>query len=366
MAIMESAAGFPEAERTIQSPREELYRNSKPFILRRRGRKTDRRLQEQPTENIHSLLAVPLLRRRETMGGLYVAKQREDGFDNDDLTVLAAFTDVASLAFETGKLLADSMEKQKFDGELRAARAMQRSLLPESFPPHLSYDVYALSIPAYEVGGDYYDYSNLSDGSSVVLIGDVSGKGISASLYMSETKGIIQALAPLAPNVRALVENANATLLRNVTTAGTLRRSFVTLGILQLKRDWVHFTRTGHTPMLVVRPNGRTEFHQPAGMATGLVPQALYERVLEQRSIAATPGDLFVMFSDGITDSRDTSGEEIGYERFAEIVARQRTNPNLQQMANAILAEIEEYAVGGDLFFDDATLVIVRYKGERE
>ncbi|HEY6172658.1 MAG TPA: GAF domain-containing protein, partial [Candidatus Kapabacteria bacterium] len=145
----------------------------------------------------HSLLAIPLMHKAQMRGALYVAKEKEYGFDDEDVTVLTAFSDIASLAFDTARLLTDSIEKQKFDGELRAARVMQQSLLPsaENIPKHPEYQIDALSIPAYEVGGDYYDFLNLWDGSQLVITGDVSGKGISASIFMAEVKGIVQALA---------------------------------------------------------------------------------------------------------------------------------------------------------------------------
>ena len=163
--IMEEGEGFAEEENTNRSPRGELEQSRKPFVLRRRIRAQQYLFpspeQAGANKELHSMVAVPLLRNGEVRGGLYVAKHREDGFDDDDLTVLTAFSDVASLALETARLVQDSVEKQKFDGELRAARIMQKSLLPERFPDVPGFEVYAISIPAYDVGGDYYDFSTL-------------------------------------------------------------------------------------------------------------------------------------------------------------------------------------------------------------
>ncbi|MHB8392841.1 MAG: PP2C family protein-serine/threonine phosphatase, partial [Acidobacteriaceae bacterium] len=361
--IMSEAEGFPEAGQEITSPRAELERSRKPFVLRRSisARRYLFPSQEQGSENdeLHSMVAVPLLRQNEVRGGLYVAKQREDAFDEDDLTVLTAFSDVASLALETARLVQDSIEKQKFDGEHRAARIMQKSLLPERFPSVPGFDIYAISIPAYDVGGDYYDFSTLWDGSPMIAIGDVSGKGISASLYMAETKGVVQSLAPIMASMAEMVEGTNTALLHNSPSLTSLRRSFVTLGLLSFGKKGVRYVRAGHTPLLRVRADGSHEFLQPRGMAVGLIREPLFTEALEEISIATTPGDVLVLFSDGITDARNPAGVELGYHRLAGFVRSTRHVTSARDLTLKILAALAEYTESSS-FEDDATLVITR------
>lgn len=361
--IMSSNEGFPEAGRTIASPRAELQASRRAFVLKkhrqlRQTLKRDTRVTRE-TNDLHSLVAVPLLRKGEVRGGLYVAKRREDGFDDDDLTVLTAFSDVASLALETARLLADSIEKQKFDGELRAARAMQKSLLPERFQEIPGFEIDAVSIPAYDVGGDYYDSSVLWDGSTVVGIGDVSGKGISASLYMAETKGVVQATAPLMSTLQELLEGTNNALLRNSPTHSGLKRSFVTLGMLAFKPDGIHYCRAGHTPLLIVRANGEYEYVQPKGMAVGLMKQTLFNHTLEERVLQASAGDVFVLYSDGITDVRNEAGEDLGYENLARAVVESRNATTARAITAKVLEAVAAYS-GSHIFGDDATIVVLR------
>jgi phosphoserine phosphatase RsbU/P len=360
--IMQQAEGFPEAGRQIESPRAELELSRKAFVLRRRisVRQYLFPTQQQSVENkeLHSMVAVPLLRKDEVRGGLYVAKQREDGFDDDDLTVLTAFSDVASLALETARLLQDSIEKQKFDGELRAARIMQKSLLPERFPAVPGFDIYAISIPAYDVGGDYYDYSVLWDGSPVITIGDVSGKGISASIYMAETKGIVQSLAPIMASMAELLESTNGALLRNSPSQTSLRRSFVTLGLIAFGKKGIAYCRAGHTPLLHVNANGSIRFIQPRGMAVGLMGQELFSQAIEEMAIETQTGDVLVLFSDGITDARNPAGEELGYQRLGRFVAESRELRS-RDLTLKVLQCIAEFTESGN-FGDDATLVVMR------
>lgn len=305
------------------------------------------------------MVAVPLFRQNEVRGGLYVAKHREDGFDEDDLTVLTAFSDVASLALETARLVQDSIEKQKFDGELRAARVMQKSLLPERFPSVPGFDIYAISIPAYDVGGDYYDFSTLWDGSPMIAIGDVSGKGISASLYMAETKGVVQSLAPIMASMAEMVEGTNTALLHNSPSLTSLRRSFVTLGLVSFGKKGVRYLRAGHTPLLHVHANGEYEFLQPRGMAVGLIREPLFTESLQEITLTTHSGDVLVLFSDGITDARNPEGAELGYQRLAGFVRDNLHILSARDLTLKILASVAEFTESSN-FEDDATLVMMR------
>ncbi len=355
--------GLEEVGSEVPSLRGELERSRKPFIIRRRisARQYLFPPPGEPRENkeLHSMVAVPLMRKDEVRGGLYVAKHREDGFDDDDLTVLTAFSDVASLALETARLVQDSVEKQKFDGELRAARIMQKSLLPERFPDVPGFDIYAISIPAYDVGGDYYDFSTLWDGSPMIAIGDVSGKGISASLYMAETKGVVQALAPVMASMAELLEGTNGALLHNSPSLTSLRRSFVTLGLLSIGKKGVRYARAGHTPLLHVCADGSYRFLQPLGMAVGLIRQAIFVEALDEISIDVQPGDVLILFSDGITDSRDPEGQPLGYDRLAAYVRENLDILSARDLTLKILASVAEFTNSGN-FDDDATLVVMR------
>lgn len=305
-----------------------------------------------------SVIAMPLINKGGARGAIYVAKQHEFGFDNEDVVVLTAFTDVASLAVDTARLLSDSIEKQKFDGELRAARAMQQSLLPAIVPDIPGFEVSAISIPAYEVGGDYYDFSTLWDGAPIALIGDVSGKGISASIFMAETKGIAQGLAPLVMSGKELLTGVNDTLMRNLQRDAT-HRSFVTLASVSFHRDLVKYNRAGHTPLLHFSADGQYRYLQPKGMGIGFVKKEIFNTVLEEMEFSLEKGDVIVLFSDGITEVRDVDNTELGYQRFAEIVRAARFEPDVQKMTDRILREVLLYA-GATAFSDDATFVIVR------
>jgi sigma-B regulation protein RsbU (phosphoserine phosphatase) len=343
----------------LRSLSEELSATTKPVLITAGDLMIEApNVYDGTITEVESLIAVPLLHREELRGAIYVAKEQEYGYDDEDVTVLTAFSDIASLALDTARLLADSIEKQKFDGELRAARSMQQSLLPNKVPEVAGYEIAAISIPAYEVGGDYYDFTTLSDNSPIVVIGDVSGKGISASIFMAEIKGIVQALGPKMDDLRQLFIGTNDALMRNIAEQG-FRRAFVTLAAIGIKDGLLTYSRAGHTPLLIFSANSDYQYLQPKGMGLGFVGKQIFDGVLEQKTIALDPGETLILFSDGITEVRGADGEELGYARFAEIVRAARFEDTIQKMTDKVLRDVLLYS-GDASFSDDATFVIIR------
>jgi len=218
---------------------------------------------------------------------------------------------------------------------------------------------YERGVDEFIKSGDYYDFSTLWDGSPMIAIGDVSGKGISASLYMAETKGVVQALAPVMASMAELLEGTNGALLHNSPSLTSLRRSFVTLGLVSLGKKGVRYARAGHTPLLHVRADGTYRFLQPLGMAVGLIRQPIFVEAQEEISIEVQPGDVLVLFSDGITDARNAEGQEVGYDRLAEYVRDNLDVHNARDLTLKMLASVAEFTNSGN-FDDDATLVVMR------
>ena len=193
----------------------------------------------------------------------------------------------------------------------------------------------------------------------MIAIGDVSGKGISASLYMAETKGVVQALAPVMASMAELLEGTNGALLHNSPSLTSLRRSFVTLGLIAFTKKGVRYARAGHTPLLHVRADRTYRFLQPLGMAVGLIRQPIFVEAIEEVTIDVKPGDVLVLFSDGITDARDPDGQPLGYDRLADYVRMNLDMYNARDLTLKILSSVAEFTNSAS-FDDDATLVIMQ------
>ena len=143
------------------------------------------------------MVVVPLLSHEKVLGVLYATKDMEYGFDKEDVELISAFADQATIAIENSRLIEKSLERERLIREMMLAQDMPRKLLPQSLPGVVGVDIDALSSPAFEVGGDYYDFTMLDEHHLGILVGDVSGKGVSAAFYMAEMKGIFQSLSKI-------------------------------------------------------------------------------------------------------------------------------------------------------------------------
>ncbi len=217
-------------------------------------------------------------------------------------------------------LLLVQREKQRLDDELRIAREIQKSLLPVTPPRLEGLDVADLCEPAREVGGDYYDFFQLGPRRLAVLIADVSGKGTSAALYMAELKGLMLALSRAEESPRQLLIQVNRHLADHLDN-----RSFVTMtyAVIDLEQRTLTSARAGHTPLIVVS-GGRSEVIVPDGMVLGLRLPGASERfadVLVEHTRPLLPGDVIVLYTDGITEAMDADGELFGDAALARVLA---------------------------------------------
>ncbi len=254
-------------------------------------------------------------------------------------------------------LLHVQREKQRLDDELRIAREIQKSLLPVHPPRMAGLDIAALCEPAREVGGDYYDFFEMSPGVLGVLVADVSGKGTSAALYMAELKGIILALSHTETSPRDLLIKVNQLLADHLDN-----RSFITMtyAVLDLNAGTLTSARAGHTPLMVVS-GGRSEVIMSDGMVLGLRLPGATERfpaILTEHTRAIVPGDIVVLYTDGITEAMDRTGELFGDAALARVLQSQ---PDLGAAAirERVLREVRAF-VGDAEPHDDMTMVVLR------
>ncbi len=307
-----------------------------------------------------SLLSVPLLSQGNLIGMLYATKEFVYGFDQDDIEVLTSFADHVTIAIENSKLIAKSIERERLQQEMMVAQTMQKRLLPQGVPSSDKLDMVAVSESSLEVGGDYYDFVQLSEDKLGIVVGDVSGKGVSAAFYMAEVKGIFLSLSRICHSPKELLIRANETLIGSLE-----KKAFISLiyGILDSKRGSLHIARAGHCP-LIYMSGDRVEQVRPSGLGLGLTNGDIFERSTEERLIPLSEGDVCIFYTDGITESRGSSGEEFGYERLVE-VARRTKDSTAIEIKNTILEEVHNH-IGEPTYGDDMTLVVIKWKGKQE
>ncbi|MBI5646988.1 MAG: SpoIIE family protein phosphatase [Ignavibacteriae bacterium] len=304
-----------------------------------------------------TLALLPLHAYGGIVGLLAIHKKTAYEFDKDLLQGASAFADLVSVALENSRLIAESLSRERFKQELLLARQMQRSLLPSLLPIAETYDVYAESIPAFEVGGDYYDMVALDERQLGITIGDVSGKGVSAALYMAQVKGIFQSMSGDMTSTRALLRRMNDTLCRTMD-----RKSFISLlyAVLDIQSGSVRFSRAGHCPLLYIS-GGSSRYLRPNGMGLGLDPTERFADSIEEEGLVLAPGDVIVLFTDGVTEARDKNGEEFHFERLADI-AEKHAGESARSIGEAIIDAVRRFTGNGEAL-DDLTLLVLRWNG---
>jgi serine phosphatase RsbU (regulator of sigma subunit) len=302
-------------------------------------------------------VAVPVFSKERLIGALVMGeKESESAFHEEDFAFLSAAANQASVAIENSFLYEELAEQERMRHELGIARRIQLESLPQTTPEVKGLDIAGSSVPALEVGGDYYDYLGAHDGALTVIVGDVSGKGTSAALYMSKVQGIMRSLHGFGLGPRELLLRANALLYGDIE-----KRSFVTA--VGARFDSAGRTaviaRAGHVPVYHFRAaSGSVTRVLPRGLGLGLSPGGLFQEEIEEVSVPFAEGDVFVFVTDGVTEAEQEDGEQFGEERLMSIVGAS-SRENAAAVRDAIFRALERFAAGAKQG-DDRTIVVVR------
>ncbi len=249
-------------------------------------------------------------------------------------------------------------EISKLELELELAQNVQRSLLPQQLPdsPHLEFS--AFSRPAQMIGGDYFDFFQFADGGQGLTIADVAGHGVSAALHMASIQALLRTLIPVNSSPKEVLSHIQRLLIHNVNFS-----NFVTifLASFDAATHLLKYTNAGHTPPLLLRPNGAglpfTDWLYPTGAAIGLIEELL----MQEAVIAVQPGDVLVMVTDGVTEAMDASGEQFGYERLTQAASKAMEGPS-REIVQALRQDLLEFT-GQENMEDDTTILVCKILG---
>ncbi len=302
-----------------------------------------------------NILITPLVSHQKIFGFLHLVKQNQ-GFTFDEINLALAFADQIAIGVENSRLIQESIEKERLSREFEIAQQMQKKLLPKVLPSSEKFEISALSVPAFEVGGDYYDFVAHDDGNLSVVIADVSGKGISAAFYMAEIKGIFQSLAKIYPNPVEFLIKVNDTIFGHID-----RKFFITLvyAYFDLRESTIELARAGHLPPVFVR-NGKAKFLKSSGLGVGLVKSEVFGKFIKPVKLKLNEGDLLILYSDGVIEAMNESNEEFGYERFEKLIEK-ICRKSSEEIVGEIFNEVENYQKGTKQI-DDITILVVKWK----
>ena len=307
-------------------------------------------------QGVRSVLAVPLGVSEKVFGIIYADSPIAEGrFTEDHLKVLTTLASVAAIRVENARLVEARFQQERLERELQLAMEIQQRFQPTAPPVVMGYEFQGISFPCYEIGGDYYDFIKRDDGRLVIALGDVSGKGTAAALLMSSLHASIHAQTGSHDTLVETISAVNRYLAENIPS-----NRFVTLFYAELDPESgaVSFLNAGHNPPLIVHAAGTVEQLASGGLPLGIKADAEYR---EGRT-HLEPGDVLVIYSDGVTEAASPNGEEFGPTRLYEVVSR-----NVDASAAGIRDRIESALTKfsqGTQAADDITLVIVKRQAE--
>jgi len=299
---------------------------------------------------------VPMVIKSKVIGLLLFGLKRSGSqFAGKDLDLLTAAANQAAISIENARLYETEAEKIKMEQDLSLARKIQQGLLPKCMPNLNGLDICGEMIPAMQVGGDYYDLIQVTDTKLFVVVGDVSGKGLAASLYMTKLQTMIQlACAPNKSPKEIMVE-----LNRRYYDA-IERNSFVTmtLALFDTENKTVTFCRAGHMPVLTATNGNVIHSYRTQGIGVGLEKGIIFERTLIEEVVKLKPGQIYAFFSDGITEAMNEYYDLFGEDKLSEIL-KGKGNKTSTQIMNDIWVSLNTFR-GSAEQNDDMTMVIVK------
>ncbi len=249
--------------------------------------------------------------------------------------------------------------RERFLKELEIARNVQMRFLPARTPQFPGLELASICRPAMEVGGDYFDFVPHGQEALSVFIGDVSGKGVSAAFFMTMAKGIIKTLVKRMASPKQLLTEMNEVFYEN-----SPKEIFISLiyGYFDMNKKTLTFARAGHNPLIVHKSQGEEpELLHPKGLAIGMDSGVHFARTIEEITVPLAPGDTFVFYTDGISESMNTEGEEFGEDKLC-VMVNAGVNEGATALLERITAEVNAFAEGAQQH-DDFTMVVVKVKG---
>jgi sigma-B regulation protein RsbU (phosphoserine phosphatase) len=302
---------------------------------------------------VEPAVLVFLPRERRVEGLLLLGPKHRSGerYRAEDLELLATLGDQAGTALASCRLHEEALERRRLEEELAVARRIQASLLPEEMPRAEGIEITALTRPCLEVGGDFYDFLDFGARGVGLAVGDVSGKGVPAALLLSSMQATLRAEAHLDADLDPVVRKINRRLCGH---GDPNRFASLVFGRLDPERRSFRYVNAGHPAGLVVARDGSIRRLEEGGLLLGVEPEAEYRAGLA----TFEPGEVMLLYSDGVTDVFNETGDDYSAERLEKLLPR-IAHLSGKEIMERILTSVESF-VGGPLT-DDVTLLVARF-----
>ncbi len=305
-----------------------------------------------------SILAFPIYVKGENIGTLALLKELAEGFNKEMTKIVSTFANQAGISIENFRLMEEALQNERYKEELKIAKNVQKSLLPQVLDSNAHFDIAAFSESADEVGGDYYDILRINDHEISVIIADVSGKGTTAAFHMSQMKGIFHSLAQECIEPDVFMKRANQALVHCLERGSFISASFF---IIDTEARRIRYSRAGHCPVLYYHAADNTvEYFKDRGIALGMVRNKSYENFIQPYGFEYRKGDIMVLYTDGVTEAKDPKGEEFGFDRLTQVLLEVKDNEP-KTMQEKLIGRLYEFS-GTSAINDDYTVMIIKFK----
>jgi len=298
-----------------------------------------------------SEMVAPIISNTEVIGVFDLESDELNAYSTDDLEVLMLLASQVAIIIEKVMLHEHLIEKKRLEGQLEVARQVQLELLPAKDPQLEGYDISAYNFPTEEVSGDYYDWVRIYEDQIGLVIADVSGKGVPAALLMAFLRASLRAATHIGYSPHISMAKVNYLLWESIE-----RNQFVTAfyGILDVTNRTLTYTNAGHNPPILLKQNGELRIMDRGSVPLGMFKDTRYHEYY----LTTEPGDVLVLYTDGVTEAHNLNGDEFGRDRLAQAV-RQHARLGARELIAALQTEVIEWTEGRGAT-DDVTFFVIK------
>ena len=304
-----------------------------------------------------SAMVAPLLYAEENLGVLALANgPMSTSFTESDFEVFKAIAEQSAFALYNAIVYSEVNEKKRLDRDLEIARDIQRILLPSTSPEVPGFEISGINIPARQVSGDYFDYIKVDEGHFGIVIADVSGKGVPASLIMAMCRSVLRSQAPTNPSPADVLRKVNRQLFPDMKEDMFISMAYL---ILEQQAGQLTLARAGHdAPLLYTSKDRKVVKVNPPGMALGVDSGSVFDRLTRNFALHLDKDDCLILYTDGVTEALDSNSMEFGMERLIQAV--QTSAPEgAPAIVKRLTDDLRNFA-GLQPQNDDITLIVIR------
>src|SRR5215471_220748 len=298
-------------------------------------------------------VTVPIISGRGTVGAFQFGGPKSI-FAGTILELMTVVASQAAIFVDKAVLSKELREKRRIEEELRIAREVQLSLLPAEAPKIDALDLHGINIPSYKIGGDYFDFIPIVDGHLGIAVADVAGKGVPASLIMASFRAVLRAEIRNNYAIRTILAKVNRVLKETLSDDQFVSAFY---GVLDQARRRFTYSNAGHHPAIVFRADGKRRYLKSGGLVLGIFDGVTYN----EQFIDLVPGDLLLLYTDGLDEAEDPGGEMYGRARLERFVAA-NADMNAHALCDAIYADMSRFT-RAPRPADDTTIVIAKILG---